>query len=79
MTDTNKPDTINRVTPRDVEPDRRHEGGDLDRDRSTGDERSRGRSIRPDPERREAPGGDQAGIAGGGIDSNVSGLGGDKP
>jgi hypothetical protein len=38
----------------------------------------RGRTIRPDPEVVEADGGDQFGIAGGGIDSKVSGLGGDK-
>jgi hypothetical protein len=71
----NTPPDTHRVTPRTVEPDHSREG---ERDREHADER-RGRSIRPEPERRESLGGDQAGVAGGGIDSTVSGLGSEKP
>lgn len=75
MAEHNKPDT-NRITPREVEPDTNTPAGRARRERDTTDDR--GRSIRPDPEVVEADGGDQFGIAGGGIDSKVSGLGGDK-
>lgn len=71
----NTPPETTRVTPRTVEPDRPRES---ERDREHADER-RGRSIRPEPERRDPLGGDQAGVAGGGIDSKVSGLGSEKP
>lgn len=73
MADQHKDDT-HRITPRDVEPDKKHSGGDASRDRETGHERT----LRRDPKVSDTSAGDQAGIAGGGIDSNVSGLGGDK-
>lgn len=75
MAEHNETDT-NRITPREVEPDTNTPAGRARRERET--THDRGRSIRPDPEVVEADGGDQFGIAGGGIDSNVSGLGGDK-
>jgi hypothetical protein len=75
MADNKQPDT-HRITPREVEPDSNTPAGAARRERDTTDDR--GRSIRPDPEVVEADGGDQFGIAGGGIDSKVSGLGGDK-
>jgi hypothetical protein len=66
----------NRVAPRTVDPEHRDKvGGDADQ--STSDDR--GRSRRREPEVVEADGGDIAGVAGGGIDSKVSGLGGNKP
>ncbi len=70
---SNQPDT-HRITPREVEPDTNTPAGAARRDRSVGDERAR----RPDPVVEEADGGDIGGVAGGSIDSNVSGLGGDK-
>jgi hypothetical protein len=73
MADTKQPDT-NRITPRDVEPDSKTSGGATHSDRSTGHDRG----LRRDPVVEEADGGDIGGVAGGGIDSNVSGLGGDK-
>lgn len=63
----------NRVTPRDVEPDSKSSGGAADRDRSTGHDRG----LRREPSVEEADGGDLGGVAGGSIDGNVSGLGGD--
>jgi hypothetical protein len=75
MAEHNETET-NRITPREVEPDTNTPAGRARRDRDKTDDR--GRSIRPDPEVVEADGGDQFGIAGGGIDSKVSGLGGDK-
>lgn len=75
MADHNELDT-NRITPRDVEPDSNTPGGRLRRERDTAGDR--GRTLRPEPEVVEADGGDIAGIAGGGIDDSVSGLGGDK-
>lgn len=75
MAEHNETET-NRITPREVEPDTNTPAGRARRDRDQTDDR--GRSIRPDPEVVEADGGDQFGIAGGGIDSKVSGLGGDK-
>jgi hypothetical protein len=71
--DKNTDVTRNRVTPRKVEPDRKKSdssGGD----RST----THDRGLRRDPEVVDADGGDIAGVAGGGIDDGVSGLGGDK-
>jgi hypothetical protein len=73
MAEKNQPDT-HRITPREVEPDSNTPAGAARRDRSVGNERRR----REDPEVVEADGGDTAGIAGGGIDDKVSGLGGDK-
>jgi hypothetical protein len=75
MADPNKLDT-NRITPHEVEPDSDTPAGAARRERDVSNDR--GRTIRPDPEVVEADGGDQFGIAGGGIDSKVSGLGGDK-
>ena len=77
MADTKNPnDDANRVAPRTVDPEHRDKiGGDADQ--STSDDR--GRSIRREPVVVEADGGDIAGVAGGGIDSKVSGLGGNKP
>jgi hypothetical protein len=72
MADTNQPDT-HRITPRDVEPDSNTPAGAARRDRA--DERPR----RPDPVVEEADGGDIGGVAGGSVDSKVSGLGGNKP
>ena len=70
----NKDLTSNRITPRDVEPDSRKPGGAAGSERATGHDRG----LRPEPEVEEAEGGDIAGIAGGGVDDRVSGLGGDK-
>jgi hypothetical protein len=72
MADTNQPDT-NRITPRDVEPDSKKSGGGVAPDRSTGHDRG----VRREPVVEEADGGDIGGVAGGGIDRGVSGLGGD--
>jgi hypothetical protein len=76
MSDDNKniDVTTNRVAPRDVEPDRRKSGGATSDDRST----THDRGLRRDSEVVEADGGDIAGVAGGGVDDRVSGLGGDK-
>jgi hypothetical protein len=76
MTDRNKNTdvTSNRVTPREVEPDRQKPRNTAGGDRST----SHDRGLRRDPEVVEADGGDIAGVAGGGVDDRVSGLGGDK-
>jgi hypothetical protein len=71
-----KPDDTNRITPREVEPDSDTPAGRARREREVSHDS--GRSLRPDPEVVEADGGDIAGIAGGGIDDKVSGLGGDK-
>jgi hypothetical protein len=77
MADTKNPnDDANRVAPRTVDPEHRDKIGS-DADQSTSDDR--GRSIRREPVVVEADGGDIAGVAGGGIDSKVSGLGGNKP
>ncbi len=75
MADTND-DTLgtNRITPRHVEPDSKESGGGADRERATGHERT----IRREPAVQEADGGDISGVAGGSLDGNVSGLGGDK-
>ena len=67
------PTNTNRITPRDVEPDSRKSGGGQDNP-STG----QGRSARRDPLVEEAGGGDISGVAGGGVDDHISGLGGDK-
>ncbi len=79
MADTNDrtdQDDTNRIAPRGVDPEHRDKvGGDTNP--STSDDS--GRSRRRDPVVVEADGGDIAGVAGGGIDSKVSGLGGDKP
>ena len=72
MAEQNPTDT-HRVTPREVEPDSKTPGGAPQRERATGHDRG----LRPEPVVEEADGGDMAGIAGGGIDRNVSGLGGD--
>jgi hypothetical protein len=72
MADHKQPDT-NRITPRDVEPDRKQSGGGSAR-RPTGDDRG----LRREPVVEEADGGDISGVAGGSVDSHVSGLGGDK-
>jgi len=61
----------NRITPRAIDPGIRDSVGGAEDERATGNER-RG-SIRPDPEVVEAPGGDQFGVAGGGIDSGITG------
>lgn len=76
--DANDPNLTHRITPREVEPDRRSERPDADR--AAADERPPRRgALRDDGSVEEAPG-DRAGIAGGGIDSGVSGLGGNtKP
>ena len=73
MADTNQPDT-NRITPRDVEPDSKKSGGGAQPNRSTGHDRG----LRREPEVEEADGGDIGGVAGGSVDGNVSGLGGDR-
>ena len=70
-------DDVNRVTPREVEPDRRKSGGASPPKRSGGNEQSTGR-LRGTDETVEADGGDQAGVAGGSIDRKVSGRGGDR-
>lgn len=63
----------NRIAPRSVDPEHRDTiGGDSSQ--STSHDRGR----RRDPATAEADGGDISGVAGGGIDSKVSGLGGDK-
>ena len=74
MADHNQPDT-HRITPREVEPDSDTDAGRLRRERDIANDTGR---VRPDPAVVEADGGDIAGVAGGGIDSNVSGLGSDK-
>ncbi len=76
MAEPKSPDT-NRVTPREVEPDARRSGGAPQTDRSTGDDKSTGR-LRDGDNTIEADGGDQAGVAGGSVDGNVSGRGGDR-
>ncbi len=78
MADTNdrtEQDDTNRIAPRSVDPEHRDKVGG-DSDPSTSDDR--GSARRRDPVVVEADGGDIAGIAGGGIDGKVSGLGGDK-
>ena len=72
MADTNELNT-NRITPRDVEPDSKKPGGSTRPDRSTGHDRG----LRKEPVVEDADGGDTRGVAGGSIDGNVSGLGGD--
>jgi hypothetical protein len=72
MADHNQPDT-HKITPRDVEPDSNTPAGAARRERSVGTDRG----LRRDPVVEEADGGDTSGVAGGGIDGNVSGLGGD--
>jgi hypothetical protein len=72
--DQDDPTSTHRITPREVEPDHRTTGGGATSDHSTAHDRT----LRRDPEVVEAPGGDIAGVAGGSVDSNVSGLGGDK-
>jgi hypothetical protein len=67
---------VNRVTPRQVEPDSRSPSGAPTR-RSKADDKSTGR-LRDGDNTVEADGGDQAGVAGGSVDSNVSGRGGDR-
>lgn len=73
----NPNDDQNRLTPRSVEPEHRDSVGGAAGDRSTGDDHRR--TLREDPVRKDSVAGDQAGVAGGSIDSNVSGLGGNKP
>ena len=76
INDQNDPTDTNRIAPRSVDPEHRDKvGGDAEPS-TTGD---RGRSVRREPVVVEADGGDIAGVAGGGIDSKVSGLGGEKP
>jgi hypothetical protein len=70
------PKDLNRLTPRSVDPEHRDSVGGASTGQATSSDS--GRSIRPDPIVEETAGGDIAGVAGGGIDSNVSGLGGDK-
>ena len=74
--DLNDPKDAQRVAPRSVDPEHRDKVGG-DSDQTTTDDR--GRSRRRDPIVVEADGGDISGVAGGGIDSKVSGLGGNKP
>ena len=62
-----------KITPRDVDPEHRDRVGDRS-DSSTAHDRG----LRREPIVEEADGGDIGGVAGGGIDSGVSGLGGDK-
>ena len=65
-------DDHTRIAPRSVDPEHRDKvGGDTDPSSSAG-------GRRREPEVVEADGGDIGGVAGGGIDSKVSGLGGDK-
>jgi hypothetical protein len=72
-TDRKDQDDTTRIAPRSVDPEHRDKvGGDTDPSTSS----ARGR--RREPEVVEADGGDIGGVAGGGIDSKVSGLGGDK-
>lgn len=70
-------DDQNRLTPRSIDPEHRDSVGGASRDRATGDDH--GRTLREDPVRKDSVAGDQAGVAGGSVDSKVSGLGGDKP
>jgi len=70
------PNDVNRLTPRSVDPELRDSVGGDSSGQTTGP--GSGRSIRPDPIVTENSGGDIAGVAGGGIDGQVSGLGGDK-
>jgi hypothetical protein len=74
--DPQEPNDTNRIAPRSVEAEHRDKVGG-DSDPATTDDR--GRSVRREPVVVEADGGDISGVAGGGIDSKVSGLGGDKP
>jgi hypothetical protein len=74
--DQQDPNDTNRIAPRSVDPEHRDKVGG-DSDQATSDDR--GPSLRPDPVVVEADGGDISGVAGGGIDRKVSGLGGDKP
>ncbi|HUE89192.1 MAG TPA: hypothetical protein VMO26_24195 [Vicinamibacterales bacterium] len=74
-TDRKDQDDSTRIAPRSVDPQHRDKVGS-DADQSTSDDR--GRRVRREPDVVEADGGDIAGVAGGGIDSGVSGLGGDK-
>ena len=74
MADTNDDRGGNLITPRDIEPDSKQPGGGAQRDRATGHERT----IRRDVPVEEADGGDVSGVAGGSVDDNVSGLGGDR-
>ena len=76
MADNKPNDTTNRVTPQQVDGDRRDSGGASQNNRAKGDDKSSGR-LRPSDTTVEADGGDQAGVAGGSIDRNVSGRGGD--
>ena len=69
-------DDDTRIAPRSVDPEHRDKVGAA-ADASTSDDR--GRTVRREPEVVEAEGGDIGGVAGGGIDSKVSGLGGNKP
>ena len=73
----NTPNDVNRVTPQHVEPDRQNTGGGQTGETDSKDKTS-GRLRRSDTTV-EATGGDQAGVAGGAIDSKVSGRGGDLP
>lgn len=72
--DQTDPADTNRIAPRSVDPEHRDKVGGDDEPSTTGD-----RGRRREPIVVEADGGDVAGVAGGGIDSKVSGLGGDKP
>jgi len=73
MADHKQPDT-NRITPREVEPDSNTPEGKARRERDVTNDRG----MRHDPPVVEADGGDIGGVAGGSIDSNVSGLGSGK-
>ena len=73
MAEHNAPDT-HRITPREVEPDSDTPAGAARRERDV----THDRGLRRDPIVEEADGGDIGGVAGGSIDGNVSGLGGDK-
>lgn len=75
-TDRNDELDTNRIAPRSVDPEHRDKVGGDD-NAETSDDRNRTRR-RQEPAVVEADGGDIAGIAGGGIDSKVSGLGGDR-
>jgi hypothetical protein len=70
------PDDSTRIAPRSVDPEHRDKvGGDNDTS-TTDDRRRRVRRVRDVV---EADGGDIAGVAGGGMASLVSGLGGVMP
>lgn len=77
MANDTRNDDVNRVTPRQVDPDRGDSAGGSQRNRSEANDKSTGRLRSPDNSV-EADGGDQAGVAGGAIDGNVSGRGGDR-